>query len=132
MSEEMWKAKYHSPNKPTMILSDEEGSVNLIADMTDQASPENQLAAFKDFQFQQIKARRPDLKLLSDGVRTVNGKKVAYFKFLSQAVDQKVFNYYFFVTADGKILLFTFNCIEKLQKKWEGRADNIVASLLIK
>ena len=86
----------------------------------------------KDFQFQQLKAKRPDLKLLNEGVKTVNGKKIAYFKFLSQAIDQKVFNYYFFSIVEGKIMLFTFNCIEKLQKKWEGTADNIAASLLIR
>jgi hypothetical protein len=132
MSDEMWKEKYHNSNNPTLVLSDEEGTVNLIVDMTNQPSPENQLVSFKDFQLKQLKIKRPDLKLLNDGAKTVNRKKVAYFKFVSQAVDQKVFNYYFFSIVDGKILLCTFNCIEKLQKKWEPIADKIVASLLIK
>ncbi len=132
MSDEMWNIKYRNANKPTLVLSDEDGSVNLIADLTAQSASESQLASFKDFQLQQLKAKRPDLKLLSEGVKTVNGKKIAYFKFLTQAVDQKVFNYYFFGIVDGKVLLFTFNCIEKLQKKWETTADNIVASILIK
>ncbi len=132
MTEEMWTAKYQKRTRPLIVLSDGDGEVNLIADMTQQPASENQIASFKDYQIQQLKSKRLDLNLLSDGVKTVNGKKVGYFKFVTQAVDQKVFNYYFFTILDGKILLFTFNCVEKLQKKWESTIDNIVASLLIK
>ncbi|RTL58733.1 MAG: DUF1795 domain-containing protein [Sphingobacteriales bacterium] len=129
MSDEMWTLKYQNRPRPVLVLSDNDGEVNLIADMTQQPARENQLVSFKDFQIQQLKSRRPDLQLLSDSVQTINGKKVGYFKFLTQAIDQKVFNYYFFTLVDGKILLLTFNCIEKLQKKWESTADQIVASL---
>lgn len=129
MTDEMWAVKYQKRTRPTMVLTDEGGEVNLIADLTQQPASESQIAAFKDFQVQQLKNKRSDLNLLGDGVKVVNGKKVGYFKFLTQAIDQKVFNYYFFIIVDGKVLLFTFNCIEKLQKKWESTADNIVASI---
>lgn len=132
MTDEMWTVKYQKRTRPVMVLSDEPAEVNLIADLTPQPANESQIAAFKDFQIQQLKAKRPDLKLLSEGVKTINGKKVGYFKFVTQAVDQKVFNYYFFCIAEGKVLLFTFNCIESLQKEWESTADNIVASLIVK
>lgn len=132
MTEEMWTAKYQKRTRPVMVLSDEYGEVNLIADMTQQPATENQITSFKDYQIEQLKSKRPDFNLLSDGEKIINGKKVGYFKFVIQALDQKVFNYYFFAIVDRKILLFTFNCIQKLQKKWESTADNIVASLLIK
>ena len=128
----MWTLKYQKRTRPIMVLTDEDGEVNLIADMTQQPAVESQLASFKDFQIQQLKKSRPDLTILNEGVKTVNGKKVAFFKFVTQAIDQKVFNYYFFTLVDGKILLFTFNCIEKLQNKWESTADKIVGSLRTK
>jgi hypothetical protein len=34
--------------------------------------------------------------------------------------------------VEGKVVLFTFNCIEKLRHSWEGTADQIVASLKVK
>jgi hypothetical protein len=132
MSDEMWTVKYQKRTRPILVLSDEAGEVNLIADMTQQPATENQIASFKDYQIQQLRAKRPDLNLLNDGVKTIYGKKLGYFKFVTQAFDQKVFNYYFFTIVEGKILLFTFNCIEKLQKKWESTADRIVESLQIK
>ncbi len=132
MTDKMWTLKYQNRPKPTLVLSDKNGEVNLIADMTNQPASESQLDSFKDFQIQQLKRNRPDLKVLNGGVKVINGKKVGYFKFITQAIDQKVFNYYFFTIVDGKILLFTFNCIEKLQINWEKSADEIVSSLKTK
>lgn len=129
MSDQMWSLKYQNRTRPVLVLSDEAGEVNLIADMTRQPAAESQLVSFKDFQIQQLKSKRTDLVLLSNGIKTINGKKVGYIKFQTQAIDQKIFNYYFFTLVDGKILLFTFNCIEKLQKQWESTADQILASL---
>lgn len=132
MPDDMWTTKYGQRPKPTMVLSDNDGEVNLIADMRQQRASEDQIGPFKDFQLQQLKSKRPDLELIIDGVKSVNGKKVGYFKFLTQAVDQKVFNYYFFIVVDDKVLLFTFNCTEKLRKKWESTADKIVESLQVR
>ncbi|RYZ26838.1 MAG: hypothetical protein EOO10_14430 [Chitinophagaceae bacterium] len=129
MSDEMWTAKYQRRKRPLLVLSDEDGEVNLLADMTQMAVSENQVTAFKDTQIQQLKKSRLDMVVIAEGIKTVNGKHVGYFKFSTQAVDQKVFNYYFFTSVDGKLLLFSFNSIEKLRKKWEQTADEIVSSL---
>lgn len=131
MSAKMWALKYQNRPKPILTLSDEDAEVNLIGNFTNQPAAESQIAAFKDFQLNQLKKTRPDLEVLEDGVKVVNGKKVGFIKFKTQAIDQKVFNYYFFTVVDGKILLFNFNCIESLQNKWEKTADAIVSSLKV-
>lgn len=115
-----------------MVLTDKDGEVNFIADLTNLSVSESQVLVFKEAQLQQLRKSRPDMTVLEEGVKTVNAKNVGYFKFITEAIDQKVFNYYFFTPVDGKILLFSFNCIEKLQKKWENTADAIVASLQVK
>jgi hypothetical protein len=132
MSDEMFAIKYGNKKKPILILSDKDAEVNLLADMTPQPATENDLAAYRDFRIEQLKKSRSDLEIKDKGLKTVNGKKVAYFKFLSQAIDQKVFNYFFFALIDGKVLLFTFNCIEKLQKEWEAKADTMLSTLKIR
>ena len=132
MSDEMWALKYRSRERPPMVLTDVDGEVNIIATETQQPATEDQMDAFVDFQLGELKKQRPDLVILDKGVKTVNGKKVGFFKFLSQAEDQKVFNYYFFVIVSGKMVLFSFNCIEKLRNDWESKADEIAASLKVK
>src|SRR5471030_717341 len=105
MTDQMWTFKYHNNPKATVALSDANAEVNLIVNYTPQPAAESQMGDFKDFQIAQLKKTHPDLKVLEDGVKTINGKKVGFFKFLSQASDQKVFNYYFFTVLDGKVLL---------------------------
>lgn len=132
MSDEMWALKYRSRERPAMVLTDDDGEVNLLATGTRQTATEEQMIAFVDFQMEQLKKQRPDLDMLDHGLRTVAGKNVGFIKFLSTAADQKVFNYYFFIIVDGTVVLFTFNCIDRLRDRWEDTADQIVASLKVK
>jgi hypothetical protein len=132
MSDEMWKVKYHSKTRPIMVLTDDKGEVNLIADQNIQLLADEQLAAYNDFQIKQFKKTHPDMILRGSGIKTVNKKKIGFLKFTTSAVDQKVFNYYFFTSFEGKLLLFSFNCIESLRPTWEKTADQVVESLRIK
>jgi len=132
MSDEMWALKYRSRERPPMVLTDDDGEVNLLASGTRQSAIESQMTDFVDFQMDQLNKQRSDLAMLDHGVRTVNGKNVGFIKFFSTAADQKVFNYYFFIIVDGKVVFFTFNCIDKLRNDWEDTADQIVTSLKVK
>lgn len=131
MSDEMWTLKYHDLPRPELVLTDENGEVNLLVDLTQQAAAESQISAYKDFRISNLK-KRTDIKILGEGIKNVNGKNIGFIKFSSQAIDQNIFNFYFFTVVKGKILLFTFNCIEKLQPTWENVADEILNSLKIK
>jgi hypothetical protein len=132
ISDEHWQLKYPGKTKPMLTLSDDNAEINLIAMATQQPAQDSQLIEFINYQFQQVKTKRPESELIDKGVTTVNGKKMAYMKFISSAIDQKVFNYFFFVLVDGKIVMFTFNCAQALQKTWEPKAAQIVESLKIK
>lgn len=133
MSQKMIDLKY--PNmrlKPDMILSDEDATINLIIAYTNQPVEDEQIGQYKDFQLDALKKSRPDMQLIKGEVKTINGRPVGYFKFVTQAIDQKVFNCYFFVNVKGRLLLCTFNCIQKLQAKWDISVDEIINSLVVK
>jgi hypothetical protein len=132
MSDQVWKLKYRDLPRPVLALSDENGEINLLGDLTQQPASEAQLVSYKDFRKANLKKSHPDAKLLEDGIKTINGKKVGYIKFISAATDQNVFDYYFFTIENGKILFFTFNCLEKQRSTWEKAADEMVASLKVK
>jgi hypothetical protein len=132
MTEEMWKIKYGNAQRPVLALSDKDIEVNLIAQFTNQKWKEKELAEYKDFRIANLKKTRTDVQILEDGVKDVNGKKVGFFKFMTQAIGDKIFNYYFFTVVDERILIFTFNCTEKLRNVWEKIADEMVATLKTK
>lgn len=129
MSKEMWSLKYHDTPRPALVLTDENGEINLLVDFTPQPAAENQIADYKDFRIAKLKKTRTDIKIIGQGVKKANGKTIGFIKFTSQASDQNVYNFYFFTVVNGKILFFTFNCIEKLQDTWEKAADDILGSI---
>jgi hypothetical protein len=132
MSDEIWTLKYHTLPRPLLVLTDENGEVNLLADLTQQPLTESQMAAYQDFRLTNLKKTRTDIKILDQGIKTVDGKHIGFIKFLSQASDQKIFNFFSFCIVNGKLMQFTFNCTETLQKNWEKVADEMVNSIKIK
>ena len=132
MSQENWELKYHTSNKPTMVLSDANGEVNLIADHTSQSLAENQLLQYEQMRVQNLLKNHPDIQKVDSSIQVVNGHQLGVVKFISQAVDQKIFNCYFFTVVGGRVLFFTFNCIESLESKWEKTVDEIIASVTLK
>jgi hypothetical protein len=128
---EMMDKKY--PGKqPDLVLSDDNAEVNIVASRTNQLLQSSQMEAYKDFMIASLKKSHPDAQWLDNGVKTINGKRVGYFKMLSNVADQKIFVYYFFTDMDGRALIMTFNCTEKLLPAWKQAADNIVSSLKVK
>jgi len=129
MTQEKWKIKYNTPKRPVVVLTDADAEVNLLIDTTAQPADEDFLEEYKNFRKDNLTKTRKDVAFLQDGIATANGKKMAFIKFWSQVADTRIFNYYFFAVAKGKIVAFTFNCIEKLKPTWEKLADDMLASV---
>ena len=133
MTEEMVAVKYPDhANKPNWVLTDEEGKVNLAYSYTKTEIDDNGIPGFTDELITQLKANRKDIKFIDDGILLQDGKNIGYIKFISQAKDQKIFNYFFYINLDNRLLLFNFNCINKWRKKWETSADEIANSIRVK
>jgi len=134
MAADVLDAKYPDRNhQPNLVLTDNDAEVNIVISyVPQQPLQDDQMAAYKDFQISSLKRMHPDAKWLESGVKTVNGKNIGYFKFTSSGADQPVFNYYFFTNMNGKVLLLTFNCPEKLLPKWKDTVETIVSSLTVK
>jgi len=125
--------KYPNANQqPNLVLTDDKGDVNIVVALTPQPVRPEQMADYKAFMIQNLKRSHPNAQWGDNGVKTINGKKVGYFKMTNSAVDQKVFVFYFFTDLDGKALLFTFNCPLALLPKWKDTADQVMASLKVK
>lgn len=132
MPNEMIASKYPKDKQPLLLLNDAKGKVNLIAYNTQQLVSEDQMTAYKNFQMESLQKNHPEMHLIGNGMKIVNGKKVGFLKFISKSKDLRVFNYYFLVSVDNKALMFTFNCLETLRSKWEKTANSMLASLKVK
>ena len=129
MPDEDWVLKYHNTSKPEVALSDENGEINFLIDLTEIPSTDAQLIEFEKSKLNNMQKRHPDYTFLEEGAQLINGKNFTFIKFSFDAVDQKVFNYYLYSIFEGKIIYFTFNCMEKLKKDWGPAADKIISSI---
>jgi len=131
MTEEEYKIKYPNPKrKASLILTNKDLEVNLVIDhLTQYDLSDDEVEEFKNMQLTAVQKSHPEGKLIDNGVKEINGKKIGFFKIMTQAVDQKIFNYFIFTNLENKVLLLTFNCTEKLKPTWEPTIDTMVSSL---
>ena len=132
MTDEMYNFKYRMANKPELCLSDESMEISLIGSLRQENSTDKDLEQILKASVNNLKIKRPDAEIIFNGVKIINDKKIAIIKFTSQAIDQKVFNYMFFTSVNGKTFMASFNCIETLHKKWEPIADEIINTIKVK
>lgn len=132
MSEELMRVKYPSERRPTLVYSDKAASVNVAFNHTTNRATQAQLEAYKNNFVATFKNMYPTAEWLGSGVKEINGRKVGYLELVTPAVDQKVYNLMFFTDLDGRLLLATFNCVDRKRKDWLEPAQQIMHSLTVK
>ena len=132
MSDKIWQTKYPGNPKPPLALSDGKGEVNLIARPIAQALDESQLYDYTTGLRQGMEKNNIHFHFLSNGTLGTKGHMMGYLKFISDAVDQKIFNYMWFAIKDGKVIQFSLNSPQSLQADWEPAAEIIARSVIIK
>jgi hypothetical protein len=132
MSDKIWQTKYPGNPKPPLALSDGKGDVNLIARPIAQALDESQLYDYTTGLRQGLEKNNIHFHFLSNGTLGSKGHMMGYLKFISDAVDQKIFNYMWFAIKDGKVIQFSLNSPQSLQADWEPAAEIIARSVIIK
>jgi hypothetical protein len=133
-SDEKWNLHYPGRPKVPVALADDSDDIHIIVEPSRQPATEDQMAAYGLFQFQELTKYHPQARHSEHphGTLMVNGKKIAYLKFVANVGGQDLYNYYFFASVDGYICNFVFNCPVSKQKAWDPIAEQIVHSLVIK
>ncbi len=132
MPKEMVELKYPSANRPNVIFTDEDGTVNVAFNHTTSRATQAQLEAYRENMLAMFKKAYPTANWKGNAIKVVNGRKVGYYELITPAIDQKVYNLIFFTDLDGRLLICTFNCVEKKLGEWQNPARQIMNSLVVK
>ena len=121
--------RFPNPNlRPSVFLSDKEGLTSLKIIEMPQDVADNEVGQYKRFHMSQMK-KEANIEWLGDGLRKINNKNVGFFKVVY--TERNTFAYFFFTSLNGKLLLFTFNCVDKLWPSMEDQTEKIVSSLKV-
>lgn len=132
MSEEMLKVKYPSERRPTLVFSNERGSVNLALNHTRNSLPADRLAAFHKGMETTFKRLYPSAKWFRSERVNLNGREFFVMEFRTPAIDTEVRNLMAGTSLDGRLLLFSFNVTKELEKEWLNAGTRMIESIKVK
>ncbi|MEO5946488.1 MAG: hypothetical protein ABIP79_06695 [Chitinophagaceae bacterium] len=129
LSQETLAEKYPNPNlRPSIILTDKEEISSIKIIQMPQEVSDTEVARYKSFHITNMKKEKY-LDWLGDGVKIINGRTIGFIKVIY--TDRNTFSYFFFTSMDGKLLLITYNCLDKLGPALEETTEKIINSLRI-
>lgn len=126
MDEETKALKYPSTRAPQIVYTNEETSINLALQNQDDNMTNEQIPKFTRT-MQKTFESMGEVKSVDFFVR--DGHKIGEIKFISQAVDTKIFNHMIFFSVDKKLEIVSFNCVVDYQEEWEDVSNLIINSI---
>lgn len=130
MSLELAKIKYPLENRPQVIKSNEDGSVNLtFSYFAEQSLLEEQLEELHQKIRDGLKRMNPTIVFYSSEVIEKDFIKIVYYDFKSNTYDGALYNINFGAAIENKLFLGTFNCNITDVSEWKSVAVQMIASL---
>lgn len=131
MPEKTAKIKYPSSDRPQIIKSNEQGSVNITLNLIPNAVNDDQVEEIKDGIKFILKRLNPSYLFFEEGLEIIGEKSIGFFEFKSPALDVPLFNLMFFTVIETDIMHGVFNCSFEEYEPWRPVARQIMSSVRI-
>lgn len=132
MSEEMLAAKYPASNRPTLVYTNDDGSINFAFNHTANQITEEKLPEVLPAFVQQFNSIYPQIQWIKKDIEAMNGKNFVAMEFITPAVDTRIYNLMYVTELEGKMLMCSFNCMESQKSEWESKAKQALNSVEVK
>lgn len=125
---DMAKVKYTSQQRPQIIKTSLDTTVNLGLSMTDIKIYEEQIKTLKNQAQEALKRLNPAFVFYESKVETMN-VPLGWFEFKSYGLDTDVYNLMFVSRIEGKMLHGVFNCDYDDALEWREAARQMMYSV---
>ena len=126
MSEEAISIKYPTGNAPSLVYTNERGTINIAFVLNDVAMENEEIEEYTKAMETMYSQYANDINV---NFFKRDNHKIGEMKFISQASDTNIYNHIIAFSVDGKLRLVNFNCTEDLRTEWEEVGDFIINSL---
>ena len=117
----------YSGDVPGVIFSNEETTINVAINMTDNDMKNDGIETYKAYMEGLLKENNGEV--ISSNYYEVDNHNVGQIKLISNATDTNIYNNTIFFSYNDKLVIITFNCTSDLQEEWQGVGDFIIDSL---
>ena len=132
MERELVEQKYPGPKAPTLVYSDDRGTVNIAVNHTKDRVSAVQLPFAHIFFVAVFKSQFPSAKWFRNELTTINGREFFIFDVRTPARDTDVRNIIAGTSLDGRLLIVSFNVTKEREADWLPTGNKIIDSIQIK
>lgn len=129
MNEQMLVTKYPGENRPTVVYTNPEGTVNVAINHTANKIAPSQLRQMHQQLDTSIRQSQPKAQWMFSGFQHYHGREWTQLEFSSQAIDTKIHNMMLATSADNRMLVVSFNTIDELAADWLPAGREIIKSV---
>lgn len=113
------KFKYPSENRPKIIKSNKDGTVNITLNYLDMPLFENQVEELQKQIKEGVIKINPTVTFYNEEIIDNGINKIGYYDFKTMALDGSIYNINFTASIENKLFLGTFNCNVSDAKEWK-------------
>ena len=117
----------YSGDVPGVIFSNEETTINVAINMTDNDMKNDGIENYKTYMEGLLKENNGEV--ISSNYYEVDNHNVGQIKLISDSQDSKIYSNTIFFSYNDKLVIITFNCTSDSQEEWQGVGDFIIDSL---
>lgn len=131
LPENLRKSKYPSEWRPTEVLSNESGSVNLAFNHASGEVPDD-VDVLREGLSEPFHKIYAEAEWLRDDVVEVNGRKFVRFEMITRSLDGHIHNILYMTPLDGRLLLISFNTTRDEAPRWLEIGRRMLQSIQIR
>ncbi|MEQ6122395.1 hypothetical protein [Reichenbachiella sp. MALMAid0571] len=134
--------RYFTIKRPLALFTDPGMTIDLGVNKSITQWNEKDLEIMKSFQKSNIYSLYDNIEMLSEGIKEVNGRKYAYFEFVSTVKEEEdvfvkkgsinKYTYIQYTLINGNSLVFNFSCPSNIKATWQNVANEIMQSMEVK
>lgn len=129
MPDELLRVKYPSQNRPTLVFTNPDGSVNVALNHTSTRVSPAQLEEMHQQLDTSIRQAHPQAEWRFSGFWNHHGRRWTQLEFISQAADTRIHNLMLATSADNRMLAVTFNATDEQSAEWNPVGREIISSV---
>lgn len=129
MPKELAEIKYPSIQRPDEIYSNNETTVNFTVSLKNDTATNEDIPNAKDAIQQAVMRVYAASKVIDSETIEVADLNIAFFDFVTPAIDMDVYNMLFFFSLDDRIMLGSFNCPQEDMDVWKPVVTQILESV---
>ena len=119
LSKELARLKYPNENRPDVIYTNQETTVNITFSHKRETLKEGQEEEIRGYMKEIVEKVQPASEMLEAGTVEAEKGRLAWFDFVTPAIDTDIYNLMFFTSVRGRLCSGSFHCESSRAAAWK-------------